>query len=161
LEDFNINDHDTFKRNLRVTPRIFDQPLMTLQNHPALSSNGTTTQLPIDHQLATALFRIWYHGSVTSNEGIAQWAGVSSGTVKKATRRVISAVLSLHDGVIKWPTEEGKEEASDWVQGVSCTAWRGGFCMAHGTLIALFEKPALIGEAYFDRKSNYSLNLQL
>lgn len=33
--------------------------------------------------------------------------------------------------------------------------------MVDGTLIPLFEKPGHHGEAYFDRKSNYSLNVQV
>ncbi|KAG6847352.1 hypothetical protein C0991_001977, partial [Blastosporella zonata] len=80
--------------------------------------------------------------------------------VVKATRRVIIASLHLHDEVIHWPTREEKEAASDWVEEFSCPAWRDGFCMVDGTLIPLFEKPGYHGEAYFDRKSNYSLNVQ-
>jgi hypothetical protein len=41
-----------------------------------------------------------------------QWAGVSLGIVTKVMHRVISAVLSIHNKVIRWPTEEEKEEAS-------------------------------------------------
>jgi hypothetical protein len=33
--------------------------------------------------------------------------------------------------------------------------------MVDGTLIPLFEKPGHHGEVYFDRKSNYSLNVQV
>ena len=36
-----------------------------------------------------------------------------------------------------------------------------GYCMVDGTPIILFQKPGYHGEAYFDRKSNYSLNLQV
>ena len=47
------------------------------------------------------------------------------------------------------------------MEAVSCYAWRDGYCMADGTPIILFQKPGYHGEAYFDRKSNYSLNLQV
>jgi hypothetical protein len=33
--------------------------------------------------------------------------------------------------------------------------------MVDGTLVPLFEKPHHFGEGYFDRKSNYSLNVQV
>jgi len=33
--------------------------------------------------------------------------------------------------------------------------------MIDGNLIPLYQKPTFFGEAYFDRKSNYSLNVQL
>lgn len=36
-----------------------------------------------------------------------------------------------------------------------------GYCMVDGTPIVLFQKPGYHGKAYFDRKSNYSLNLQV
>ena len=71
------------------------------------------------------------------------------------------AFLALHDSAIHWPSEEEKEEAKEWVESVSCHAWRDGFCMANGTPTNLFQKPGYHGEAYFDRKSNYSLNVQV
>lgn len=87
---------------------------------------------------------------------------MSAGTVVKVTARVIEAVLSQHDDVIRWASEGEKEEAKQWVENTSsCSTWRDGYCMVDGTLIPLFEKPTFFGEAYFDRKSNYSLNVQL
>ncbi|KAJ7476807.1 hypothetical protein FB451DRAFT_963113, partial [Mycena latifolia] len=68
---------------------------------------------------------------------------------------------SLHDSVIRWPTEAEKDEAKEWVESASCEDWAGGFCMVDGTLVPLFEKPGHHGEVYFDRKSNYSLNVQV
>lgn len=94
-------------------------------------------------------------------ESVAQWAGVSAGMVVKSTRHVMIAVLSLHDTVIHWPTDNEKKEAKSWVKDVSCAAWRDGFCMVDGTLIPLFEKPGHHGKAYFDQKSNYLLNVQV
>ena len=54
-----------------------------------------------------------------------------------------------------------KQEASDWVESVSCHAWRLGFCMVDGTLIPLASKPGHFGEQFFDCKSNYSLSLMV
>ncbi|KAG8688976.1 hypothetical protein FRC08_011165, partial [Ceratobasidium sp. 394] len=73
----------------------------------------------------------------------------------------MAAVLARHDEVIHWPTEDEKEEAKKWVEEHSCPAWRGGFCLADGTLATLFEKPGYRGETYFDRKSNYSFSIQI
>ena len=44
---------------------------------------------------------------------------------------------------------------------LGCQVWCNEYCMVDGTLIPLFEKPSFFGEAYFDQKSNYSLNVQL
>jgi hypothetical protein len=92
-------------------------------------------------------------------EAVAQWAGCSVGAVVKATRRIMVAIIPLHDQAIRWPNSGEKREASDWVESVSCHAWRPGFCMVDGTLIPLASKPGHFGEQFFDRKSNYSLSL--
>ncbi|GAW01816.1 DDE family endonuclease [Lentinula edodes] len=107
------------------------------------------------------MFRFGHFGNEASVESIAQWAGMSAGTVVNATRRVMVAFLALHDDVIHWPTARMKEEAKEWVEAATCAEWRNGWIFVDGTLIPLAEKPAYHGEAYFDRKSNYSLNVQL
>jgi hypothetical protein len=71
------------------------------------------------------------------------------------------AFLALHDVAVHWLMDEEKERAKEWVESVSCAEWRNGFCMVDGTLFPLLQKPGHHGEAYFDRKSNYSLNVQV
>ena len=150
-----------FRRNLRVNPTTFDMLCHELQ-HPVFTNNSTASQLPYQYQIAIALYRFGHEGNGVSCEGTAQWAGIAVGTVIKVTFRVIEAILSKHNQVIRWASEEEKEEAKRWVEHTSgCTTWRDGYCMVDGTLIPLFAKPAFFGEAYFDRKSNYSLNAQL
>ncbi|KAI5777311.1 hypothetical protein EDC01DRAFT_624108, partial [Geopyxis carbonaria] len=162
LGAFKSKDSIRFRRNLRVSSSTFDILLAKVGSNPVFNDdNSRRKQLPVNMQLAIALYRFGHNGSASTVEHVAQWSGVSAGMVVKATRRVMKAVLALHDEVIKWPTEVEKEEAKNWVQSVSCPAWRNGYCMVDGTLIPLFEKPHHYGEAYFDRKSNYSLNVQL
>jgi hypothetical protein len=161
LVQFKEDDPQRFRRNLRVSPETFDSLVSRIEGHPVFSNNSRNPQTPTYIQLAIALFRFGHDGNAASVESIAQWAGVSVGLVVKSTRRVIVAFLSLHDSIIRWPTEPEKEEAKAWVESVSCEAWRGGFCMVDGTLVPLFEKPGHHGEVYFDRKSNYSLNIQV
>jgi hypothetical protein len=161
LVEFKANDPKCFHQNLRVSPNTFDMLLNMIEGDLVFSNNSTTSQLSVDKQLAITLFRFGHNGNAASVEAIAQWAGVSSGTVVNSTRRVMIAFLALHDSAIHWPSEEEKEVAKGWVESASCTEWRGGFCMVDGTLVPLFEKPGHHGEAYFDRKSNYSLNVQV
>jgi hypothetical protein len=71
------------------------------------------------------------------------------------------AFLDHHDEIICWPNAQMKEEAKEWVEAASCAAWRDGWLFVDGTLVPLAEKPAFHGETYFDRKSNYSLNVQV
>ncbi|CAK5267593.1 unnamed protein product, partial [Mycena citricolor] len=157
------DDPVRFRRNLRVAPNTFDGIVRQIENNPVFGGEEETgkRQLPVDRQLAIALFRFGHYGNSASVESIAQWAGVSAGMVVNATRRVIIALLDLHDTVIRWPNAEMKEDAKDWVEEQSCAAWRDGWLLVDGTLVPLAEKPAYHREAYFDRKSNYSFNVQL
>jgi len=161
LLNFKFHDPKRFRHNLRVSASTFDSLLEMIETHPVFLNDANVSQGPVNKQLAIAMFRFGHNGNAASVEAVAQWAGVSAGTVVNCTRRVMIAFLALHDSAIRWPSEDEKEKAKQWVEEVSCHAWRDGYCMADGTPIVLFQKPGYHGEAYFDRKSNYSLNLQV
>jgi hypothetical protein len=40
-------------------------------------------------------------------------------------------------------------------------SWRDGWVMYDGTIVVLYRKPGKDGDAYFTRKSNYGLNVQV
>ncbi len=159
LESYKENDPQRFRRNLRVLPNTFDALLAHIGWHPIF---GADRQMPVEHQLAIALFRFGHFGNAASVESVAQWAGCSAGMVVNATRRVIEAFLTFHDDIIHWPSsEEKKQQEGLGVEAASCAAWRDGWLFVDGTLVPLADKPGHHGEAYFDRKSNYSLNVQV
>jgi hypothetical protein len=155
------DDHKRFRQNLRVNPETFDALITRIKDDPIFVSDGPQDQMPLNEQLAITLFRFGHHGNAASVESIAQWAGISAGTVINATRRVMTAFLALHDAVIRWPSAREKEDAKEWVEAATCVAWRNGCVFVDGTLVPLADKPGYHGEAYFDRKSNYSLNVQV
>jgi hypothetical protein len=161
LIDFKFYDPKRFRHNLRVSPSTFDSLVEMIAMHPIFSNDANIAQHAVSKQLAVALFRFGHNGNAASVEAVAQWAGLSAGTVVNYTRRVMLAFLALHDSAIRWPSEDEKEKSKQWVETVSCYAWRDGYCMVDGTPVVLFQKPGYHGEAYFDRKSNYSLNLQV
>src|SRR5258708_13312976 len=161
LDCYIFDDAYCFRLNLRISPGTFDALLSLIQDHPTFYNNLHQEQMPISYQLAISLFRFGHFGNGSSMEKVAQWAGCSAGSVVKATRHVVAAFLPLHDQAIRWPNSEEKYSASDWVESVSCHAWRPGFCMVDGTLIPLFSKPGHFGEQFFDRKSNYLLGLMV
>jgi hypothetical protein len=161
LIDFKFHDPKRFRHNLRVSASTFDSLLDMIETHPIFLNDANVSQGPVSKQLAVAMFRFGHNGNAASVEAVAQWAGVSAGTIVNCTRRVMIAFLALHDSAIRWPSEDEKENSKQWVETVSCYAWRDGYCMVDGTPIVLFQKPGFHGEAYFDRKSNYSLNLQV
>ena len=89
---------------------------------------------------------------------------VGTGTVDLCTRRVFEAIQSseLQSRHIRWPTEAEREEAKQQIeQKYRLPEWRHGWCIVDGTLVPLFQKPTFYGEAFFDRKSNYSMNVQI
>ena len=142
-----------------MDPHTFNVLISLIEDHLAFQNNAHTPQLPVPYQLGIALYRFGHFGNAASVKAVAQFAGCSEGAVIKSTRRVMIAFAALHDQAIRWPSPEEKQEASDWVESVSCCAWCPGFCMVDGTLIPLSSKPGHYGEQFFDRKQNYLLSL--
>lgn len=154
-------DPKRFRKNLRIAPKTFDQLVQKIMNNPVFISTGSHAQIPVEEQLAIALYRFGHFGNAAAVEAIAQWAGISAGAVVLCTRRIMQAILALHDKAVHWPSPAEKEAAKEWIEAASCVAWRNGWLLVDGTLVPLAEKPGHHGEAYFDRKSNYSLNVQV
>lgn len=163
LDVLKVEQDDRFREELRVTPATFDAIVEKLEADPIFSNDSNTAQMPVEEQVAITLYRFGHDGNAAGLQKVANWAGVGKGTVSLVTRRVMTAILrpSFLDDALHPPTEEEKEEAKRWVEENSCEAWRNGCLMVDGTLVRLFEKPKWYGESYFDRKSNYSLNIQV
>ncbi|KDQ60037.1 hypothetical protein JAAARDRAFT_191464 [Jaapia argillacea MUCL 33604] len=136
---------DQFRENLQVNPTTFD------------------TIIVVETQLAIALYRFGHYGNGAALQQVANWAGVANGTIELVTRRVITAVLQPNflRTAVHYPTPEEKEVAKAWVEKHSCKAWHDGWCLVDGTLVPLYDRPYWYGESYFDRKCNYSLNIQI
>src|SRR5258708_6871461 len=155
------DDAPCFCQNLHVSPHTFNVLVSLIQDSPRFQNDSQNEQMPVPSQLAIALFHFGHFGSDASVDAVAQWAGCSAGAVINSTCCIIKAFLLLHDQAIRWPNADEKQEASDWVESMSCHAWRPSFCMVDGTLIPLASKPGHFGEQFFDRKSNYSLSLMV
>jgi hypothetical protein len=154
---------DLFRQELRLLPTTFDRLVKKLADDPVFVNGSNNAQMPVEDQLAIALFRFGHSGNAAGLQKVANWAGVGKGTVSLVTRRVMTAVLcpEFMSEVVRMPTASEKEKAKAWVQSHSCKGWRNGWCMVDGTLVALFDRPFWFGESYFDRKCNYSLNIQV
>jgi hypothetical protein len=161
LTKFRHDHPDRFRKRLRVSPVVFDRLVELIENHDIFHNNSHVPQHPIPTQLAIFLYRVGHYGNSSSPEYVAQWAGVSVGTVINATYRCLVAFLALHDEAIMMPPEEERERAKEYVAATTCPEWRGGFLLADGTKFALFQKPGLHGEAWFDKNKNYSIDCQV
>jgi hypothetical protein len=154
---------DLFRQELRVSPLTFDKLVARIAGDPIFANDSPNAQMPVEDQLAIVLFRFGHSGNAAGLQKVANWAGVGKGTITVVTRRVMTAILrpDFMAEAVRMPTAEEKEKAKAWVEAHSCKAWRDGWCMVDGTLVALFDRPFWFGESYFDRKCNYSLNVQV
>ncbi|KIK81314.1 hypothetical protein PAXRUDRAFT_156375 [Paxillus rubicundulus Ve08.2h10] len=152
-----------FQKKLWVDPDIFDAILDWINDHPIFSSALHNCQLPIAIQLVIFLNHAGHYGNAISPEDIAQWAGVSVGSVVNCTNHVMVAVLDQHDDFIQFPAldSQAAENVRSYVEAHVCPEWWNGFLAADGSAFGLYAKPGLHGEIFFDHKSNYSLNCQV
>jgi hypothetical protein len=156
-------NHHHFVHMLLVTPLVFQTILMLIEEHPVFTNNSNNAQTPVEQQLAVTLFRMGRYGNGASLEDIAQQSGCSEGSVEKYTDRCFEAIKSLHDLFVRRPALAEKEVEKKWIDehlGFR-GKWRDGWVMYDGTIIVLYKKPGLKGDAYYTRKGNYGLNAQV
>jgi hypothetical protein len=157
--------YDLFRVYARMYPATFDALCQAIKGHPVFTSAQAQwkPQIPVEEQLLIALQRFGTYGNAASLARIASWAGVGEGTVVLCTRRIVRAILDcdLRKSCVKWPGQNEREKHRQAVEDLTCPEWRNGWCMIDGTLVPLFEKPYFYGETFFDRKCNYSLNVQV
>ncbi|KAF7304051.1 DDE Tnp4 domain-containing protein [Mycena indigotica] len=164
LKSWKHNDKLAFRGELRIWPTTFDKLLRKIEGHSVFTNNSNNGQTPVEIQLAVALYQFGHNGNGVSLQAVSWWSGLGKGTVPRCTRRVITAILGsgMLAEYVRMPTAVEKEEAKIWVEKTSgCREWRDGWCMVDGTLIPLATRPNWYGPSYFDRKMNYSMNLQV
>jgi hypothetical protein len=161
LTHFRCDHPGRFRKKLRVSPVVFDRLVELVEGHAIFHNNSNIPQLPVPTQLAIFLVRVGHYGNASSPEYVAQWAGVSVGTVINSTYRCLVAFLALHDEVVMMPPDEEKERAKEYVEAATCPEWRSGFLLVDGTKFPLFQKPGLHGEAWFDKNKDYSIDCQV
>ncbi|KAG2046529.1 hypothetical protein BDR06DRAFT_1035893, partial [Suillus hirtellus] len=137
-----------------------------IQAHPIFHNNSNNPQLPVAVQLAIFLNGVGHYGNAATTEDISDWAGVSVGTIYNCYKRVMIAILQLHDRAIHFdPLDREdqieRERAKAYVEQKTCREWRGGFLCVDGTPSPLHEKPSWHSEGFFDKNSDYSLTAQV
>jgi hypothetical protein len=154
---------DQFREVLRVSPTTFDKIVDKIKDDPVFFNNSNNPQIPVEEQLAITLYRFGHNGNASSQAEVGRWAGAGKGSPSLHTKRVMTAILrrSFMDEAVRFPTPVEKEKGKAWVEAHSCRAWRNGILFVDGTLVPLFDRPHWYGESYFDRKCNYSLNVQV
>ena len=159
----NPADHHQFISLLCVTPAIFNIILTLIEDHPIFVNNSNNTQAPVESQLAVTLYCMSRYGNAASVEEVAQIAGCSEGSVENYTHRCFTVIEALHDLFVQQLSPAEKEVEKEWVNaqvGFHGT-WREGWIMYDGTIVVLYKKPGLNGDAYYTWKGNYGLNAQV
>lgn len=148
---------------LRVSPYVYEVLVDLISDHAIFRNNSSHRQTPVWIQLAITLYRLGHYGNAASINDVAMNFGFSEGAVEKFTQRCFTALESLHNSVVRKLTPREKEVEKQWIdvhvgfRGL----WREGWIMYDGTIVVLHEQPGFNGDAYFTRKSNYGLNLQV
>ncbi|EPS93115.1 hypothetical protein FOMPIDRAFT_58988 [Fomitopsis schrenkii] len=163
LNNYKHDRPEIFKSYVRMTPACFDDLVSTLRDHEVFQNHSNNPQLPIEQQLLIALYRFGHYGNAASTMKVALQFGVSYRMVHLATARVMKACCTdkFRCASVQWPTAAAQELAKEWIEAHSCPAWRNRWLMVDGTLVPIYRRPGHFGNAFFDRKSNYSFNVQL
>ena len=163
LREYKLNHPEIFQSYVRVTLQCFDMIRATICDDLIFHNNLQNEQHPITEQLAATLFCFGHFGNAASTLKVALWAGIRYGTVDHITKNVMVAVCrnEFHCTTLHWPDEEEREAAKQWVEENSCLTWRNGWLMVDGTLVLLYAHPSFYGNMWYDRKSNYSMNVQV
>lgn len=115
-------------------------------------------QFPVSVQLSIVLHRLGTYGNGATVKNISKLFGQSDGSsITRMTRRVIKAVLDVEHEYIFWPDEK---ERRDFIVPSTILYLPQCIGFVDGVKIELDEPPRLDKEAYFDPKSNYSLNVR-
>uniref|UniRef100_T1IK39 DDE Tnp4 domain-containing protein n=1 Tax=Strigamia maritima TaxID=126957 RepID=T1IK39_STRMM len=136
----------------------FSRILSLIQDHD-IFQNFSNNSYPVSVQLLIALSRFGSFGNSASVMAIARNFGVGDGgTLNIFTKRVIIALLSLETKYIFWPNEAERKSISRHMHAQLLPQCIG---FVDGTHIALASAPKDDAISYFNRKSFYSLNVQI
>lgn len=129
-------DENRFREMVRVNWNTFDIIINLIKDDDVFHGPNSWKQFPVEVQTAIVLYRLGCYGEGSSKGKMAKLFGVGDGgTIGIITKRVFKAICNLKSNFLVWYVD--------------------------GTEIKLAEKPTVDPEAYFSRKNNYSLKLQV
>lgn len=148
-----------FKEEFRVSKEVFTHIHTLIKDHPVFISTGHKPQTPSDLQLLVCLNRIGFDGNGAGDGKVSRFNHTSIGSLRKFTRRVFTAVISLRDTYIRWPDSSQRRQLQTHIQRLYGFPNCVGFL--DGTLFPLQNKPSSYGEDYWTRKACYAINAQV
>ena len=103
------------------------------------------------------MYRIGKESSGGSERALSSFFRISTGAACKYIDNVLTALLSLKPSYLRWHTDNKKAEMK-----ARCAVgygFRECVGIIDGTLIFLEKRPILNGEAYYNRKGGYAVNV--
>ncbi|KAE8217893.1 hypothetical protein CF326_g9307, partial [Tilletia indica] len=159
------SDHQFYRHLVRMKPEAFEAIVTLLSNHDNfIVSDPRRAGASVTEQAAVAFYWMGRCGNGGGVVDVSFACGCAEGSVFKWTAAVCEALYDLRAQVLCWASEPEKEAAKAWVARRSgCERFGDGFTMVDGSLVPLAFKPSKKAHPteYFDRKGQYSLNIQL
>ena len=148
-----------FRQLVRCDHVSFIRIAAKIGRHPIFQNNSNTPQEKVWIQLFVALNRLGCDGNGASLGRVARLSGIGHGTVHLYTSRVITALMSFKDELVRWPNAQQRRKIARRF------ATKHGLFdsvgIVDGTPIVFAQRPHIDGEVYYDRKRRYSIKLQL
>ncbi|KAJ0398703.1 hypothetical protein ATCC90586_003194 [Pythium insidiosum] len=110
-------------------------------------------------QLAVALEWYGHYGNANAVGKIAQAYCIGAGTVTLYVRRVQKALLRHYQRFVRWPSRARRLESSAYHR--ERYGLEGCVGFVDGTHVIFAQKPHIDGGLHYNRKSRYSLNVQV
>ncbi|KAK7090305.1 uncharacterized protein [Littorina saxatilis] len=149
--------HAQFRRTLRVSRRVFDYLLDTLQLYTADGHHGGRE--PVSDRKKLAVF-LRYVGSKSTLFELAQQFNITEYSVIRARQEVTEALLRLLPTVITWPQPQEFAEISREVSEFGQYTFPGIVGFLDGSHIPIWKPRVPNPDAYFNRKKYHSVNMQ-
>ncbi|KAL3677949.1 hypothetical protein R1sor_020905 [Riccia sorocarpa] len=132
--------------------------LNMLFDHPVFHNNSPYPHAEVFVQLAVTLDLFGHEGNGACLDRTMLMWGLSHDSMVNYTNRVMTALESAMGHEIAWPDhQERVVNSAHFVE----LGFLGCLGLVDGTLVKLSQRPRDDGETYFDRKSNYSMNVQI
>jgi len=148
-------DDNRFKIVMRIDSVNFQYLVSMLNTHPIFQNNSNNLQASVELQLAIFLRRI---GSKETIFEICSRFGIAEGTVYLYCKRIMIAISSLKKTLIKWPTNEIKQDTHEGFKNIG--EMENVIGAIDGCHIILANAPLKQPETYWNRKKKYSIQLQ-
>jgi len=159
MRDLETGDETFYKTYLRMTPASFSNLVDLIYNHEAFYNRSNRRQEEIAVQLAVVLDTLGHYGNGMASIRNAMVWDRSTGSLRNYLMRGLQAILSLEERFLTWPTPEERQAHSDLMS--QKAGFEGCIGYVDGTTVPFAQRPAYLGDHFFDRKFHYSLNVQV